>query len=200
MTGEIYIVSAPSGAGKTTLLTRLLAAVPGLRFSISLTTRAPRSGETHGREYFFVMPEEFLQIRDQGGLLEWVEQFGHFYGTSRDYISRSLDEGYGIVFDIDVRGAKALKKSFPQAVFIFILPPSLEILEQRLRQRGEVPPPELARRLAQSHGELGEAHWYDFLVVNDDLEEAQTRLQAIVLANRCRTSRLWPALAECFGF
>ena len=200
MTGEIYIVSAPSGAGKTTLLTRLLAAVPGLRFSISLTTRAPRSGETHGREYFFVTPEEFLQIRDQGGLLEWVEQFGHFYGTSRDYISRSLDEGYGIVFDIDVRGAKALKKSFPQAVFIFILPPSLEILEQRLRQRGEVPPPELARRLAQSHGELGEAHWYDFLVVNDDLEEAQTRLQAIVLANRCRTPRLWPGLAERFGF
>jgi len=200
VTGEIYIVSAPSGAGKTTLLTRLLAAVPGLRFSISLTTRAPRSGETHGREYFFVTPEEFLQIRDQGGLLEWVEQFGHFYGTSRDYISRSLDEGYGIVFDIDVRGAKALKKSFPQAVFIFILPPSLEILEQRLRQRGEVPPPELARRLAQSHGELGEAHWYDFLVVNDDLEEAQARLQAIVLANRCRTSRLWPALAERFGF
>ena len=200
MTGEIYIVSAPSGAGKTTLLTRLLAVVPGLRFSISLTTRAPRSGETHGREYFFVTPEEFFQIRDRGGLLEWVEQFGHFYGTSRDYVSRSLDEGYGIVFDIDVRGAKALKKSFPQAVFIFILPPSLEILEQRLRQRGEVPPPELARRLAQSHGELGEAHWYDFLVVNDDLEEAQARLQAIVLANRCRTPRLWPALAERFGF
>ena len=200
MTGEIYIVSAPSGAGKTTLLKRLLAAVPGLRFSISLTTRAPRKGEVHGREYFFVSPEEFLEIRDRGGLLEWVEQFGHFYGTARDYVTRSLAEGDGVVFDIDVRGAKALKKSFPQATFIFILPPSLEVLEQRLRQRGEVPPQELARRLAQGHGELGEAHWYDYLVVNDDLEEAQARLAAIVLACRCRTSRLWPHLAERFGF
>jgi guanylate kinase len=197
---EIYIVSAPSGAGKTTLLKRLLSAVPGLRFSISLTTREPRSGEAHGREYFFVTPEEFLKTRDRGGLLEWVEQFGYFYGTSRDYVSQSLAEGHGVVFDIDVRGAKALKKSFPQATFIFILPPSLEILEQRLTKRGEVPPQELARRLAQAQGELGEAHWYDFLVVNDDLGDALTRLQAIVLAGRSRTSRLWPRLAERFGF
>jgi guanylate kinase len=200
VTEEIYIVSAPSGAGKTTLLKRLLTADPGLRFSVSLTTRAPRPGESHGREYFFVTPEEFLQIRDRGGLLEWVEQFGHFYGTSRDYISQSLAEGYGVVFDIDVRGAKALKKSFPQATFIFILPPSLEILEQRLRKRGEVSPQELDRRLAQGRIELGEAHWYGFLVVNDKLEEALAQLQAIVLASRCRTPRLWPRLAERFGF
>jgi guanylate kinase len=200
VTEEIYIVSAPSGTGKTTLLKRLLAAVPGLRFSISLTTRAPRSGEVHGREYYFVTPEEFLQIRDRGGLLEWVEQFGYFYGTSRDYVSQSLAEGSGVIFDIDVRGAKALKKSFPQATFIFILPPSLETLEQRLTKRGEVPPQELARRLAKAQSELGEAHWYDFLVVNDNLEDALTRLQAVVLACRCRTSRLWPGLAAGFGF
>ena len=200
MAEEIYIVSAPSGAGKSTLLRRLLSAVPGLRFSISLTTRAPRAGESHGREYFFVTPEEFLQIRDQGGLLEWVEQFGHFYGTSRDYVSQSLAEGYGVVFDIDVRGAKALKKSFPAATFIFILPPSLQVLEQRLRERGQVPADELDRRLAQGQQELGEAHWYDFLVVNDQLEEALAQLQAIVLASRCRTAHLWPRLAERFGF
>jgi guanylate kinase len=198
--GEIYIVSAPSGAGKTTLLKRLLTADPGLRFSISLTTRAPRAGEAHGREYFFVTPEEFLQIRDRGGLLEWVEQFDHFYGTSRDYVSRSLAEGFGVVFDIDVRGAKALKKSYPSATFIFILPPSLEILEQRLRKRGELSADELARRLAQGRQELGEAHWYDFLVVNDKLEEALAQLQGIILASRCRTSHLWPRLAERFGF
>jgi len=200
VTEEIYIVSAPSGTGKSTLLKRLLTADPGLRFSISLTTRAPRAGESHGREYSFVTPEEFLRIRDQGGLLEWVEQFGHFYGTSRDFVSESLAEGYGVVFDIDVRGAKALKKSFPRATFIFILPPSLEILEQRLRQRGELPAAELARRLEQGREELGEAHWYDFLVVNDKLEDALAQLQAIVLANRCRTPRLWPRLAERFGF
>jgi guanylate kinase len=200
VTEEIYIVSAPSGAGKTTLLKRLLTADPGLRFSISLTTRAPRAGESHGREYFFVTPAEFLQIRDRGGLLEWVEQFGHFYGTSRDYVSQSLAEGFGIVFDIDVRGAKALKKSYPSATFVFILPPSLEILEQRLRKRGELPADELARRLAQGRQELGEARWYDFLVVNDRLEDALAQLQGIVFANRCRASRLWPRLAERFGF
>lgn len=200
MTEEIYIVSAPSGAGKSTLLKRLLAAEAGLRFSISYTTRAPRSGESHGRDYFFVSRREFLQIRDQGGLLEWVEQFGHFYGTSRDYVTQCLAEGYGVVFDIDVRGAKALKKSFPQATFIFILPPSLEVLEQRLRQRGEIADAELARRLAQGRDELGEAHWYDFLVVNDNLEDGLAQLRAIVLAGRCRTSRLWPRLAARFGF
>jgi guanylate kinase len=141
----------------------MLTAIPGLRFSISYTTRAPRSQEVHGREYFFVTPEEFLDIRDRGGLLEWVEQFGHYYGTSRDYVSQSLAEGFGVVFDIDVRGAKALKKAFPQATFIFVLPPSLEILEKRLRQRGEMPPEELTRRLAQGRVEVGEAHWYDYL-------------------------------------
>ncbi len=200
MAEEIFIVSAPSGAGKTTLLKRLLVATPGLRFSISYTTRAPRSQESHGREYFFVTPEEFFQIRDRGGLLEWVEQFGHFYGTSRDYVSQSLAEGYGVVFDIDVRGAKALKRTFPYATFIFILPPNLEVLERRLQERGELAPQELSRRLDQGHRELGEAHWYDFLVVNDHLEDALMQLKAIVLASRCRTTRLWPRLAERFGF
>ncbi len=200
MTEEIYIVSAPSGAGKTTLLKRLLASTPGLRFSVSFTTRAPRPQEAHGREYFFVTPEEFLRIREQGGLLEWVEQFGYFYGTSRDYVSRCLAEGSGVVFDIDVRGAKALKKTFPHATFIFVLPPDLETLERRLRERGGTAADELARRLAQGRTEVGEAHWYDFLVVNDRLEDALAQLQAIVSANRCRSFRLWPRLAARFGF
>jgi guanylate kinase len=198
VTEEIYIVSAPSGAGKTTLLERLLAADPGLRFSISYTTRPARTQETHGKEYFFVTRDEFIQIRDKGGLLEWVEQFGYFYGTSRDYVVQSLAAGYGIVFDIDVRGAKALKKSFPYSTFIFILPPSLEILERRLRERGELSAEELARRLAQGRSEVGEAHWYDYLVVNDDLEDALADLQAIIRAQRCRTSRVWPHLASRF--
>jgi len=198
VTEEIYIVSAPSGAGKTTLLKRLLAGDSDLRFSISYTTRPPRTQETHGREYFFVSREEFIQIRDQGGLLEWVEQFGHYYGTSRDYVLQSLSEGYGIVFDIDVQGAKALKKSFPYSTFIFILPPSLEILERRLRERGELSPEELARRLARGRSDVGEAHWYDYLVVNDDLADALADLQAIIRAHRCRTPGVWPRLASRF--
>lgn len=200
MAEEILIVSAPSGAGKTTLLKRLLASDPALRFSISYTTRPPRSQESHGREYFFVTPEEFFRIRGQGGLLEWVEQFGHFYGTSRDYVAQSLVEGYGVVCDIDVRGAKALKKSFPCATFIFVLPPSLAVLEQRLRDRGELTPQELETRLTQGREDLAEAHWYDFLVVNDSFEAALEELRAIVVASRCRTRRLWPQLAPRFGF
>jgi guanylate kinase len=198
VTEEIYIVSAPSGAGKTTLLHRLLADDPGLRFSISYTTRPPRTQEVQGQEYFFVSREEFIHIRDRGGLLEWVEQFGHFYGTSRDYVLKSLSEGYGIIFDIDVQGAKALKKSYPYATFIFILPPSLEILERRLRERGELSPEELARRLARSRSEVGEAHWYDYLVVNDDLAVALADLQAIIRAHRCLTPSVWPRLASRF--
>ena len=200
MTEEIYIVSAPSGAGKTTLLKRLLADDPGLRFSISYTTRPPRTQETQGQEYFFVSREEFIQIRDQGGLLEWVEQFGHFYGTSRDYVSQSLSEGYGLLFDIDVQGAKALKKSFPYSTYIFILPPNLEILERRLRERGELSPEELARRLARGRSDVGEAHWYDYLVINDDLADALADLQAIIRAHRCLTPRVWPSLASRFDF
>lgn len=200
MTEEIYIVSAPSGAGKTTLLNRLLSADPGLRFSISYTTRPPRTQESPGKEYFFVSTEEFLHLRDQGGLLEWVEQFGYYYGTSRDYVRQSLAAGYGVVFDLDVRGARALKKSFPHATFIFILPPSLETLEQRLQERGELAPGELDRRLEQGRGEVGEAHWYDYLVVNEHLEDALTDLQAVVRAERCRTRRVWPVLASRFGF
>lgn len=199
MREEIFIVSAPSGAGKSTLLRRLLDSVPGLRFSISYTTRPPRSQESSGQDYFFVTQEEFYRLRDQGALLEWVEQFGYFYGSSREYVTQSLAEGFGVVFDIDVRGAKALKKSFPGATYIFVLPPSLEVLEQRLRDRGELSSEELARRLTQGQHELEEAHWYDFLVVNDEFETALTKLQAIVIASRCRTTRLWPRLAQRFG-
>jgi guanylate kinase len=200
LTGELYVVSAPSGAGKTTLLRRLLAAEPGLRFSISYTTRPPRPQEVQGRDYFFVTPEEFRRLRDEGGLLEWVEQFGHLYGTSREYVSQSLAEGYGVVFDIEVRGAKAIKKSFPYATFIFVLPPSLEVLEARLRGRGGMTPEELSRRLTQGRLDLAEAHWYDYLVVNDDLDTALGELRAIVLACRCRTTRRWPYLSERFGY
>lgn len=200
MVGDLFVVSAPSGTGKTTLLKRLLASEPGLRFSISYTTRPPRPREVQGVDYFFVTHEVFQNLKEHGGLLEWVEQFGHFYGTSRDYVSQSLAEGFGVVFDIEVRGAKALKKSFPHATFIFVLPPSFAELEARLRGRGGMSPEELARRLAQGRQDVGEAHWYDYLVVNDDLETALRELRAIVLATRCRTSRRWPALAAQFGY
>jgi guanylate kinase len=168
----------------------------GLRFSISYTTRPPRSGEVDGKDYFFVNPKEFRRLRDTGALVEWVEQFGYGYGTSRDWVKQRVASGADLVFDLDSRGARALKKNFPQATLIFILPPSLEELERRLKGRGRLDPEELSRRLANGRAELKEVNWYDYLVVNDDIPTALASLKAIVQAARCRTAQIWPHLAS----
>ena len=195
MPGEIFIITAPSGTGKTTLLKPLMAADPRLRFSISYTTRPRRPSEVDGQDYFFVSPAEFRRFRDQGALAEWVEQFGYGYGTSREWVLDMLHKGGDLIFDLDSRGARALKNEFPQGTLIFILPPSLEELERRLQGRGGLDPEELARRLANGRAELQEALWYDYLVINDDQATALSHLQAIIQAARCRTSQLWPQLA-----
>ena len=199
MPGEIFVVTAPSGTGKTTLLKALLAADPRLRFSISYTTRQPRPGEVPGRDYFFVGLEEFHRLRDRGQLAEWVEQFGYGYGTSKEWIMQALNSGQDLVFDLDTRGARALKESFPQATLIFVLPPSLEELERRLKNRGNLEPEELARRLEQGSEELKEIPWYDFLVVNAKIAVALEQLRAIVSASRCRAAHAWPSLAPRFA-
>jgi guanylate kinase len=198
VSGEIFVVTAPSGTGKTTLLKALMAADPRLSFSISYTTRPPRAGETHGRDYFFVSPGEFAQLRDRGALVEWVEQFGYGYGTSREWVRETVARGGDLVFDLDTRGARALKEAFPQGTFIFLLPPSLGELERRLQGRGDLAPQELARRLEQGREELKEAHWYDYLVINQDLPQTLEQLRAIVTAARCRASRVWPRVRQLF--
>ena len=192
------MVTAPSGTGKTTLLKALMAADPRLRFSISYTTRPPRPGEVSGRDYFFVSPEEFRGLRDRGALAEWVEQFGYGYGTSKEWILQALDSGRDLVFDLDTRGARALKESFPQGIFVFILPPNFQELERRLKSRGDLAPAELARRLEQGRTELKEIPGYDYLVVNNDLPLALDQLRAIVTAARCRAARTWPGLEHLF--
>jgi guanylate kinase len=195
----VFVITAPSGTGKTTLLQKLLAGDSRLKFSISYTTRPPRPGEVPGRDYFFVSPEEFRRLREAGALVEWVEQFGYGYGTSRQWVQENLAAGDDVIFDLETRGARALKGEFPQATFIFILPPSLEQLKRRLEVRGDLKPGELAHRLEQGRAELAEAHWYDFVVVNDELAVALDQLRAIVAAARCRTSLLWPQLQPRFS-
>jgi guanylate kinase len=196
--GEIFVITAPSGTGKTTLLKPLMAADLRLRFSISYTTRPRRPNEVDGQDYFFVSPAEFGRLRDTGALAEWVEQFGYGYGTSREWVQETVRQGADLVFDLDSRGARALKTAFPQGTLIFILPPNLAELERRLTGRGGLDPQELARRLANGRAELKEAHWFDYLVINDDIPTALLQLQAIVQAARCRTSQLWPELAPRF--
>jgi len=196
--GEVFVITAPSGTGKTTLLKELLAVEPRLRFSISYTTRAPRPGEVHGRDYFFVSPEEFARLRHQGDLAEWVEQFGYAYGTSRQWVEENLAAGADVLFDLEPQGARALKQVFPQGIFIFILPPSWEQLEQRLQHRGKMDQAERRRRLEQGRREVQEVSWYDYLIINDDLATALAQLRAILIASRCRTNLLWPELAPSF--
>ncbi len=199
MPGTIFVVTAPSGTGKTTLLHRLLATDPRLRFSISYTTRPPRPGEVHGKHYFIATPEEFRHLRDTGALVEWVEQFGYGYGTSRQWVLETLAGDVDLIFDIESQGARALKQEFPRGVFIFVLPPSWAELERRLQRRGILEPEELSRRLAKGRAELGQVPWYDYLVINDDLDTAIAQLQAVIQAARCRTSHLWPQVASRFA-
>ncbi|MCL6620776.1 MAG: guanylate kinase [Syntrophobacterales bacterium] len=198
MEGSILVISAPSGAGKSTLIQRLLAADPRLRFSISYTTRPPRPGEVHGKDYHFISHEDFLRLRDSGGLVEWVEQFGYFYGTGVEWVRRTIAGGADALLDLEPRGARAIKALFPAALLIFILPPSLEELERRLRLRGGLSLRELAQRLEQGREELRQACHYDYLVVNEDLATAETELKAIITAARLRSSISWPHLAPRF--
>lgn len=186
-TGLCLVLSAPSGAGKSTLVARLRAEFPGFAYSISCTTRAPRAGEEEGVHYHFLSREQFLKRREAGYFAEWAEVHGNFYGTPKEPVEAQLARGRDILFDIDVQGALQLKAVFPQALYVFILPPSKEVLQVRLRGRGTDAPEVIERRMQNALGELGQAGNFDYLIVNDDLEEAADELRAVYLAGRVRT-------------
>lgn len=199
-TGRIFVVSAPSGAGKSTILHRLIQDLPGLCFSVSHTTRPPRNGEQHGREYYFVSRQEFETIRDRGtGFLEWAEVHGNLYGTSHDSVAAFLQTGEDILLDIDVQGASQLRRQTSLPVsFLFIAPPSLEVLRRRLIGRGSDPPEVVEMRLANAQKELACMDAYEYVVVNDDLEQAVSMCRGIVLACRSKDRRLFSGKPFCF--
>jgi guanylate kinase len=182
------IVSSPSGAGKTTLTTRLLQQVRDIRFSVSHTTRSPRENELDGREYHFVTRAAFEDLIQAGAFLEWAEVHGNLYGTSREEIERSRG-ARGIIFDIDHQGARQIKSSSPDAVAVFILPPSMHVLEQRLRGRRSEDESTLLRRFRAALEEIAHYGLFDYVLVNDDLDEATTQLISIFLAEECRRGR-----------
>jgi guanylate kinase len=182
------VVSGPSGAGKTTLANELTRRDPMLHRSVSCTTREPREGEEEGVAYYFVSDSEF-ETRKQGTLIEWAEVHKHCYGTPRDAIERALSEGLDVVLNIDVQGGKQVRKSFPDAVMIFILPPSFEVLERRIRGRATDIGNDIYIRLENAREEIRALPAYDYVVVNDDLEEAVGTMQAIIGSERCRRTR-----------
>jgi guanylate kinase len=183
------VVSGPSGAGKTTLVDRLLAADPLIHRSISTTTRSPRAAEKEGVDYFFVDRAQFDKLKQNNELVEWAEVHGQLYGTRQAYVEEELRAGFDVLLNIDIQGGDRVKRMFPGAVMVFILPPSFADLEQRLRGRGDLAATDFAVRLAAARAEIGASARYDYLVVNDDLARAGRDLQAIVAAERCRRER-----------
>jgi guanylate kinase len=191
--GSMLMIVAPSGAGKSSLVDALLQADSGLTLSLSSTTRSPRSGEVDGKNYRFVTKEEFTREKDQGYFLEWAEVHGHFYGTSKPWIDSQMQAGSDVVLEIDWQGAQQIRKLIPSAQWIFIFPPSIQALEERLRKRGQDDEATIARRLAAAHLELLHAHEADYIVVNDSFDQALVDLKHILASSRLRSG---PAMAR----
>jgi guanylate kinase len=186
----VFIISAPSGSGKSTLARRLVECDPQLGFSTSVTTRPPRPGDEQGKSYRFVSEPEFLAMRDRGELLEWAEVFGNYYGTSRAVLDSAQERGHDLLLDIDVQGAGQLMERLPEAVTVFILPPSRTELESRLRNRSSDSREVIERRLNDAAREVANLGQYDYVLVNDDLDEALGELKSILAAERHRQKRM----------
>jgi guanylate kinase len=197
----VFIISAPSGSGKSTLVKRLMELDQErderrLQFSVSMTTRPPRADEVEGQHYHFVSEEEFRRLEEAGELLESAQVFGYSYGTSRQVLRQAEEQGKDLILDIDVQGAAQLREKLEQAVTIFILPPSRKVLEQRLRHRSSDSDDVIGRRLQEASREVLDYRQYDYILINDQLDESFERLRGILLAERCRRGRMEEELRE----
>lgn len=188
-TGTLMIVSGFSGAGKGTLMKRLMESHDNYALSISMTTRAPRPGEKHGKHYFFVTEEEFEKTMEADGLLEYARYCGNYYGTPRAYVEQCLREGKDVVLEIEIQGALKIKKKFPEAVLVFVTPPSAEELKKRLVGRGTETDDVIERRLSRAVEEAEGIENYDYIVINDDLDRCAEDIHAIVKASRCKAEQ-----------
>ncbi|MGK2904999.1 MAG: guanylate kinase [Desulfuromonadales bacterium] len=195
----LYVISAPSGAGKTSICRKILTLFPNLRQSISCTTRAMRPGEQEGRDYHFVSRQVFDQMVDDGAFVEWAEVHGNSYGTASATLEKACDEGSDILLEIDFQGAKQLRSSGLDGVFIFILPPAMNELRKRLESRNTDDATVITRRMDNASAEIAEAVNFDYLVVNDVLNQAVDKVRAIMIAEATRTERVIKALPEEFG-
>lgn len=188
MSGSLFVISAPSGAGKTSLVNALLNINPQIDLSVSFTTRQARDGEVNGKDYHFVSREQFLDMAARGEFLESAEVYGNLYGTSQSWISQENAKGHDILLEIDWQGARQVRKLFPECITVFVLPPSLEALEQRLKGRGKDNAEVIAKRLAAVREDVSHIAEFDYVIINNILNEALRELSAIVLSARLRGS------------
>ncbi|GGI53158.1 guanylate kinase [Oxalicibacterium solurbis] len=197
--GSLFLVVAPSGAGKSSLVNALLQQEPAIKLSISFTTRPPRPGEQNGREYFFTSVDDFQARREAGEFLEWAEVFGNYYGTSMLQIADQMAAGTDVLLEIDWQGAQQVKKQFPHAVGIFILPPSIAALEERLKKRGQDESHVITRRILAAGGEIAHASEFEYVIINQEFTVALSELSAIVKATRCRFAQQSARNASLFA-
>lgn len=188
--GLLMVISAPSGCGKSSVLQGLLQGAPELMYSISVTTRPPRQGEVDGRDYHFVTRKRFAQLIGEGAFYEWAEVHGHLYGTRADTVEAALAEGRDVIMDVDVQGALAIKRRAADAVLVFLLPPTFETLDQRLRGRSLDSDEQIHLRLANARGEMRYWDQYDYALINDELDMAVTAVRGILESERLRAARL----------
>ncbi len=194
--GKLFVISGPSGTGKGTIVKRILASEERAQLSISMTSRQPRVGEVDGKDYFFVTPQAFEEGIAKGDLLEHANVFGNYYGTPRHYVEQSLEEGVDVILEIDVQGAMKVKEKMPDAVMIFLLPPSMTELRQRLEGRGTDSQEVIERRLQEASNEMAMAIHYDYTIINDDLETAVQEVLNTVHAARHRVDATTPQLIQ----
>ena len=194
--GSLFIVSAPSGAGKTTLCRKLVSSLPNLQFSVSYTTRQPRKGEVNDRDYTFINSQDFRLMADKGEFIEWAEVHGALYGTSRKRLEELLDSGNDVILDIDTQGAMQIKERYKEGIYIFILPPSLETLKERLKNRMTDSKEEIGKRLGRAIAEIKTFDKYDYVIINDILEDALMEFEALVISQRVSIKKINPLWIE----
>ncbi len=198
MTGRLFVISAPSGTGKSTIIRKVRGGLDRLAYSISHTTRPPRGSERDGVDYYFVDRAGFDRMIAQGALVEWAEVYGAYYGTSVPELERLTREGLDVLLDIDHQGARNIRARFPDAVLIYLLPPSLEALEARLSGRGTDSPESIRNRMEKSYREMTHCAWYDYIVINDDLDQAVAAVRAVIVAERCRKGPMEEAVSKIY--
>ncbi|MBL7224823.1 MAG: guanylate kinase [Desulfobacteraceae bacterium] len=198
MSGQLFVISAPSGAGKSTILMAVRQRVPGLGYSISHTTRKPRGNERNGIDYHFVDDETFTKMIDEGDFVEWAKIYDNFYGTSSSGLQDLTASGLDVLMDVDIQGGRNIKNRFPDSVLIFLVPPSLEILERRLRERGTDNEAVIEARMESAADDIKNCAWYDYIIVNDKLGKAIDEAQSIIVSERCLTERQLPGIRKLF--